>query len=74
MVALGTVVVEINGFSLLRDLVRTLDQRVMWLYGKELLKVIRHHPAANIVCHTNYSNGDIMVLVCLVISKDERIE
>ena len=57
-----------NYISLSRDLTRLGDYTVMWLYGQKLLKV-SHHPAT-FLGHKHCGSGDIMVLVCHVISQD----
>lgn len=59
------VVERYNGSSLGRDLVRPYVQIVMWLYGKELIKVSYH--SARVAGLRRSVSGDIMLLVCHVI-------
>ena len=63
-------VVEIC-FSLSRDLARPRDREVEELYGWEPLKVSHHSPEIGGQCHCG--SGNIIVLVCHVISQDQMI-
>ena len=47
-------------------------QRLMWLYGQELIKV-GYHPA-KFSCHRHSDMGDIMALVYHVTSQDHVIK
>ena len=52
--------------SLSRDLIRPHDLRVIWLYGQKSIKV-NYHPA-KFGGYRLCVSGDIMILVCHVIS------
>ena len=54
------------------DLRRERYQRLMWLYGQEPMK-ISYHPA-KFCSHRNSDSGDIVALVCHVISQDHVIK
>ena len=59
--------VTVYVFSLSRDLAKLHNQRVIWLYGQEPIKV-SYHPAKS--GSHRLCVGDIMVLVCDIILKD----
>ena len=64
---IAIVILIVNGFSLSRYLERPLDDRVMWLYRHEVSKV-SYHPAM-FGGHRHCGSGNIMILVCQVISQ-----
>ena len=55
-------------FSLSRDIARPRDQKFILLYGYKPVKV-SHHPT-KVDGHKHCGSGDIMVLICLLISQD----
>ena len=61
-----------NGISLSSDLIRPRDQRVIGLYGQELIKVNYH--LTRFDCHRHCGSKDIMILVCKVILQDHVIK
>ena len=71
LVAIGTVAVKI-WFRLSRDLTRRRDQRVMWLYGHEPIKV--SYNSATFGGHRHCGSGNIMVLVFHVTLQDHVIK
>ena len=48
------------------------DRSMMWLYGRNPLKV-SHHPA-KFCSHRHYGGADTMILFCHVILKDHMIK
>ena len=60
LIAIDTQTLRYNGFSLSRDLTRSRDQRVMWLYWQEPIKV-SYHPA-KFGGHWHSSSGDVFSL------------
>ena len=58
--------------SLSRDIARHRDQRAMWLYRQEAIKV-SYHPA-KFLGHRYSDSEDIVVSVCHVISKGHLIK
>ena len=61
-----------NAFRLLRDLTRPSDQRVMWLYGQESIKVSYH--SAKFGGQGPNGGENIVILVCHVISQYHMIK
>ena len=61
-----------NSLSLSHDLARSLDQKVMQLYGQKPLKV-SHHPT-KFGDQRHCGSRDIMVLMCDVILQNRMIE
>ena len=72
MVAIDIAVEKIWRFSLSRDLLRPRDQRIMQVYECEF-HIVFYHPA-KFGGHSHYDNGDIMILVCHIISLDNEIK
>ena len=55
-----------------RHLTRPRDKRIIWLYGQERIKV--DYVPAKFGDHRHSDSGDIMVLICHIISQDHLIK
>ena len=61
-----------NGFSMSCALSRPRNQRIMWLYRKDPIK-LSHHPAKS-DGHRNNITGNILALILLLILQDHVIK